>query len=553
MAKVNGGDLVVRTLKREGVRQLFALSGGHIDTIFDACIDEGIRIIDTRHEQAAVHMADGWARVTRQPGVAAVTAGPGVVDAVPGVAVAYHGGAPVVLLGGRSSIEGIEQGRLQDMDQAELLRPITKWSKTVFDTRRIPEYVATALRHACSGRPGPVFLEIPVDVISREVDDADARIPERYRTNARPYGDPEAIRQAMLLLASAQRPVIVAGSGVWWSQAGEELLSLAETAGIPVLTRNMARGIVPDDHPLAVGFHPIALMQADALLVVGTRLDFTIGYGRPPLFAENAKVIQVDVEQRDLGKNRELDVGIVGDARAVLSQLVAEAKQRSFAVDPGWPSVVKMTRDAWRSALSEGMNSNASPIHPVRLCREVSSFLDRDAIVISDGGDIAGFTLQVFDANSCPSVVWVGSFGHLGVGIPYAIAAKLAYPDRQVVVMCGDGTFGLNGMEFDTAIRHKTPFVCVISNDGAWGMIKHDQEQRYGCDRVIGCELGVTRYDKVVEALGGYGEFVERPEDVQPALRRAFESGLPACINVATDPTVASGALSDSFIPWPIL
>lgn len=543
----------MRTLKREGVRNLFALSGGHIDAIFDACIDEGIRIIDARHEQAAVHMADGWARLTGEPGVAAVTAGPGVVDAVPGVAVAHQGGVPVVLLGGRSSIEGIEQGRLQDMGQVELLRPITKWAKTVFDTKRIPEYVGAALRHACSGRPGPVFLEIPVDVITREVDEAEAPVPERYRTRARPQGDPAAIREAIALLSAAQRPVIVAGSGAWWSGAGEEIVRLAEVTGIPVLTRNMARGLVPDDHPLAVGFYPLPLMQADAFLIVGTRLDFVLSYGRPPLVSNEAKVIQVDVEPEDLGKNRGPDVGIVGDAKAVLAQLVAEAERVALAVDPAWPAMVKATRDVWRSTLAEGMNSEAVPMHPLRLCREVASFLDRDAIVIADGGDIAGFANQVFEAKVSPSVVWVGPFGHLGVGIPYAIAARLAYPTRQVVVVCGDGTFGLNGMEFDTAIRHKLPFVCVVGNDGAWGMIKHDQEKRYGRDRIIGCELGVTRYDKVVEALGGYGEFVERPEDVQPALRRAFDSGVPACINVATDPTIASWTLSESFIPWPIL
>ncbi len=530
-----GGDLVARALKEEGVECIFGLSGGHINGIFDACIDYGIRIIDTRHEQAAVHMAEGWARFTGKPGVAVVTAGPGAVNAFPAVTVAMQSGSPVVVISGRSSIERRDIGAMQDMDQIEVMHPVTKWARSVLTTSRISEYVSAAFRQAQSGRPAPVFLEIPIDVLDGNVKTEEVIWPKGYRTEHRPYGDPEAIKKAADLLRNAKRPLVVAGGGVWWSGAGEELRAFVEALNIPFYTRSMARGIIPDDHPLGGGLFPAGLTQADLALIIGTKLDWTIAYGRPPIFHPDIKVIQVDIEPEEIGKNRPVDVGIPGDARAVLSQL-RQALEGKVKIAEDWVKTVKAMMGGVRTMYAGDIRKEGSPIHPARLAQEVREFLARDALLVVDGGDIAVFANILLDALSPGSLMWVGAFGHLGVGIPYAMAAKLAYPQRQVALLSGDGSIGFSFMEFDTAIRHRIPIVCVVSNDAGWGQIRREQINKYGRERIIGSQLGVRPYHKMVEAMGGYGEFVERTEDVKGAIERAFASGLPACINVKTDP-----------------
>ncbi len=530
-----GGDLVAWGLKAEGVDCIFGLSGGHINSIFDACIDYGIRIIDTRHEQAAVNMAEGWARFTGKPGVAVVTAGPGAVNALPGVAVAMQSGSPVVIISGRSSIERRDIGALQDMDHIEVMHPITKWARSVLKTSRISEYVSSAFRQARSGRPGPVFLEIPIDVVDSNVRREEVIWPKGYRTEHRPFGDPLAIEKAADLLAKAKRPVLVAGGGVWWSGAGEELCAFVEATNIPFYTRSLARGIIPDDHPLGGGLFPAGLTQADVALIVGTKLDWTIAYGRPPIFHPDIKVIQVDIEPEEIGKNRPVDVGIPGDAGAVLAQL-RQALQGKPKITDDWAKTIKAMISGVRGQFAGDIRKAGSPVHPARLAQEVREVLPRDAALVVDGGDIALFANILLNAFSPGSLMWVGGFGHLGVGIPYAIAAKLADPQRKVAVLTGDGSIGFSLMEFDTAVRHCIPIVCVVSNDGGWGQIRRGQIAKYGRDRVIGCELGLRPYHKIVEAMGGYGEYVERTEDVRPAVQRAFASGLPACINVQTDP-----------------
>jgi len=529
-----GGDLVAWGLKEEGVEYIFGLSGGHVNSIFDASIDFGIKIIDTRHEQAAVHMAEGWARFTRKPGVAVVTAGPGAVNAFPGVAVALQSGSPVVVISGRSSIERRDIGAMQDMDHIEVMHPVTKWARSVLKTSRIPEYVCAAFRQAQSGRPGPVFLEIPIDVVDGNVPNEEVVWPKCYRTEHRPYGDPQAIEKAAELLRNAKRPVIIAGGGAWWSGAEKELRALVEETNIPFYTRSMARGIIPDDHPLGGGLFPAGLTQADVALVVGTRLDWTIAYGRPPIFHPDIRVIQVDIEPEEIGKNRPVDVGIPGDARAVLSQL-RQSLQGKVKTSDDWAKTIKAMMSGIRTQFAGDVRKEGSPVHPARLAREVREVLARDAFLVVDGGDIAVFANILLDAYGPGSLMWVGAFGQLGVGIPYAIAAKLAYPQRQVAVLSGDGSFGFSLMEIDTAVRHHIPIVCVVSNDGGWGQIRREQIKKYGRERVIGSNLGVRPYHKIVEAMGGYGEMVERTEDVNGAVERAFASGLPACVNVETD------------------
>lgn len=547
--KWHGGDLIARALKKEGVELIFALSGGHINPIFDGCLTEGIRIIDTRHEQGALHMAEGWARFTGRPGVAVVTAGPGVLNALPGIGVASQSAAPVVVIAGRSSLAQRDLGSMQDIDQLELVRPLVKWARSVYQVERLPEYVAAAFRHAVTGRPGPAFLEVPIDIINQEADKSGVIFPTRYYTLMRPHAAGEAVQEAASLLARAERPVILAGGGVWWSGAAAELTAFAEQTGIPVYTRTMARGAIPEDHPLAGGFYPLGLMQADVVLVLGARFDWTSGYGRPPLFSPGMKTIQVDIDAANIGKNRPAAVGLVGDVKAVLGQLAGALRGAALSVDPGWVSTIQTLRAVARDTVAGGAASDAEPIHPARLCRTVREFLPREAAVVVDGGDIAGFAVLTMDALSPASLQWVGAFGHLGVGLPFAIAGKLACPSRPVAVISGDGSFGLSAMEFDTAVRHNIPVVCIISNDCGWGQIRRGQRQAYGRERVTGCELGVKRYDLLVEALGGYGVYVEKLADLKPALEKAFASGLPACINVRTDPEAVFGGMD---LPWSI-
>lgn len=527
MTQVSGGSLVAKILKREGVKYIFALSGGHIDPIFQGCLDEGIRVIDTRHEQAAVFMADGWARVTGQPGVAVVTAGPGVTNAITGLWVAQGTASPVVIFGGRSPLREFEWGSLQDMDSLSLVRTVTKWAKAGYETKRIAEYVSMAFRHAMSGRPGPAYLEFPVDILNANIEEAEVILPTNYRTTARPQGDPTLVRTAIELLSRAERPVIIAGSGVWWSQAANELQEFVELTKIPLST---AQGYIPADHPLYLP--AVGNADADVVLLVGARLDFRLRYGRSPMFNNNSKWIQVDIEPTEIGRNRPIDIGITGDAKAILAQMIEEARVRfKEGVELPWVEECRKRLKAAQERLEMFMNSDSVPIHPARLCSEVRDFIDRDATVVIDGGDISGWGFRTIGSYQPGHLLSVVPTGTLGVGPSFAMAAKLARPNTQVVLISGDGSFGLNAMEFDTMVRHNLQVVCVISNDSAWGMVMHEQQAK-GMDRVVGTELGFVRYDKVVEELGGYGEMVNEPVDIRPALQRAFASGKPACINV---------------------
>ncbi len=541
MGIVSGGHLLIRSLRNEGIGHIFALSGIHIQSIFNACIDEGVRIIDTRHEQAAVHMAEGEARVTGRAGVSVVTAGPGLTDAVTGVAAAFQSASPVIIISGRSTLAEFDKGSVQEMDQVTLMKSITKWARTVYETKRIPEYVSIAFRHAYAGRPGPVYLDIPNDILDNKVDEGTVSFPEGYRSEGRPQGEPVLIQRAVELLLAAKRPVVIAGSGVWWSQASEELQELVETMKLPLILTQKGRGSVPEDHPLCFGPTRVGTREADVVLVIGTRIDNMMSYGQPPLFNPSGRWIQVDIEASEIGHNRSVDIGIVGDAKAVLKQMIELGRDKSeVRKELPWVEECRAYVKSRAQRIEAELFSNQVPIHPLRLCQEIKDFLDRDATIVVDGGDISVWGQTVFRIYHPGHWLDLGPFSGLGPGIPFGIAAKLARPDKQVVILVGDGTFGLNGMEFDTAVRHNIPIVTVIGNDGAWGMIKHRQEITYGADRIIGSELGFTRYDKVVEALGGYGEHVRMPQDIRPALERAFASGLPACVNVETDPAITS-------------
>jgi len=536
----HGGHLLAALLRREGVPNLFTLSGGHIAPIYDGCVDEGIRIVDFRHEQAAAHAADGWARVTGRPGVAAVTAGPGVTDAVTGVANALYADSPMLLLGGRAPLAEQRMGSLQEMDHVALMRPITKWADTCWETRRIAEYAAEALRHATAGRQGPVFLDIPLDV-QFDVWPDGLELPEGYRTEARPQGDPDLVKRAAKALQDAAHPVIFAGSGVRWSEAHDALEALADAMKVPVYLNSLGRGCLPPDHPsFFSASRKHALGKADVLLALGVDWDFRLGFGRKSL-PEDLTVIQVDVDGRHIGRNRRVDVGIVGDPGRVIEQLLAEGLGN--AEEPAWTGEVRGVETEKHEAAKAGMESGAVPIHPQRFAREIRDFLDDDATVVGDGGDIVGISASIVQAQRPGYWLDPGPFGCLGVGPSFAIAAKLARPETQVAIIYGDGSFGLNAMEYDSAIRQDLPFVGIIGNDGAWGQIKVAQEALYGPGNAPAANLSTEAgYERMVEGLGGYGERVTEPGEIRPALQRAFDSGVAACLNVIVDPSLMQRA-----------
>lgn len=536
MGMIHGGWLVAKTLKREGVEVVFTLSGGHIAAIYDGCMREGIRVVDTRHEQAAVHAAEGWAKCTRTPGVAILTAGPGITDGVTGVANAYLANSPVLVIGGAAPLSLWDRGALQEMNQIDLLRPITKCARTVHETSRLGEYTASAFRQMLNGKPGPVFLEMPMDVLNNLADTGtlfEPGEPSHYRYTGRVAPDPEMVAQAAALLEKARSPVIMAGTAVWWCAAAEPLRLLAERLNAPVYLNGAGRGCLPPTHPLFFSAsRRKALEGSDTILLIGTRMDFRLNHGQPPLIPADANIIWFDLVGEDVGVNRGAAVGLVGDVGLSMQQLTEATRQLN---EGDWLNYIRtQERKAWERD-EAALNSGAVPIHPMRLCREIRDFIDEDTTVVGDGGDIVSYAGRIINVYKPGYWLDPGPMGCLGTGTGFAMAAQIARPGKKVLIVHGDGAFGLNGMEFESMARHKLPVVSVIGNDGAWGQIKHPQRMMLGHATAAELAPGI-RYDKMVEALGGYGELVTRPEDIRPAIERAFASGLPACINVLIDP-----------------
>jgi acetolactate synthase-1/2/3 large subunit len=543
MDTLTGGRLVARMLRKEGVSTVFTLSGLHVAPIYAGCVDEGVRLVDTRHEQAAAHAADAWARLTRGVGVAIVTAGPGVTDAVTGVANAWAASSPLLLLGGAAPTFNQGRGSLQELPQVPLFQGITKWADRVPSAELVPSFLARAFRVARAGRPGPVFLELPWDVLSNGADEALAEAQVRYRTDARLPGDPAKLEAALALLARAERPVLVGGSSVWWDDGVAALERLATRSGIPVYLNGMGRGCLPPDH--ASSFHlsrKEALAAADLVIVVGTPLDFRMGYGTEPTFAPGAKVVQVDVDAAEIGRNRPIEVGIVGDARSVLEALAGAARLSPAAAE--WRSSLRGTETARAERQRAFEESEAVPIHHFRLAKAIETVAARagDVTFVGDGGNVVAVAAKTIRARLPGRWLDPGPLGTLGVGAPFAMAAKLLAPERPVCVVQGDGSFGLNGMDYETAVRFGLPMVVVVGNDAAWGQIRVPQRALYGEEHAVATRLAPTRYDRVVEALGGRGEHVDRPEDLVPALERAFASGTVYCVDVAIDPEAAASS-----------
>jgi thiamine pyrophosphate-dependent acetolactate synthase large subunit-like protein len=530
-SQLHGGRLVARRLKAHGVSKLFTLSGGHLFSIYDGCREEGIDIVDVRHEQAAAFAAEGWAKVTREPGVAALTAGPGVTNGMSALGSAQQGNSPMLVLGGRAPAMRWGKGSLQEIDHVPFVRPLTKLAETADSTAEIPGLVDEALRAAVSPHSGPTFLDFPMDYVFMEAPDEEqpAELP-------RPWEGPaaEGVERAAALLRDAERPVIMAGTNLYWGRGERELTALAELCGIPAFLNGLARGCLPADHELFFSrARSAGLTNADVALVVGVPMDFRLAFG--DAFGPDTDIIVLDVAEPARDHPRAVAAELYGALPATLRALAEGAG--GGASTKAWVEQLRNVETEKREAEKAEMADDRSPLHPLRLYAELDGLLDRDAIVIGDGGDFVSYAGRVI--NTYEPGCWLdpGPFGCLGCGPGYALAAKLAHPERQVVLLQGDGAFGFSGMEYDTLARHGVNVVGVMGNNGIWALEKHPMEFLYGYSVAADLRPG-TRYDEVVRALGGHGELVERPEQLRPALERAFSAGTPALVNVLTDPTV---------------
>lgn len=536
----HGGQLIARALKREGVTHLFTLCGGHIMPIYEGCIDEGIRVIDVRHEQAAAMAADGMTRVTRNPGVAAVTAGPGVMNAVTGIANARAADSPVVVIGGQSDFARMGQGALQEGPQVPVLAPLTKWSASCYDAKLLPEYVHTAFREATSPRMGPAFMEVPWDILFSEA--AEPTLPSGARRV--PYdarASDAQLRRAADLLAQAERPVVLAGAGVWWNHGEDALRAFADAFDAPYYLNSLARGMVPRSHPRFFVFsRSKALEQADVILDLATPFDFRMNFGEG--VAPDAKVIHVDTTPGAMGRHP-VEVGLVGNVGQTLRDLHALLKTRPAPDRAPWLQTLRAhdsrkAEEAARDARAEG-----APMHALRFLKELNDVIDDDTIVVGDGGNIVALAGKVLEVSRPGHWLDPGPYGTLGVGLPFAMAAKLAHPAKKVLVLSGDGAFGLNGMEIESCARQDIPIVTVVANDGAWNQIRDPQLTFYGEARAVATALSPdARYDLVATAMGAHGEHVTEAKEVGPAVERAFTTRKAAVINVTIDRATNKGS-----------
>ncbi|HVP01430.1 MAG TPA: acetolactate synthase [Solirubrobacteraceae bacterium] len=531
--KLHGGRLVARRLKQHGVTKLFTLSGGHLFSIYDGCRAEGIDLIDTRHEQAAAFAAEGWAKVTRTPGVAALTAGPGVTNGMSALGSAQMNASPLVVLGGRAPAMRWGQGSLQEIDHVPFVRPLTKLAATAGSTDEIPGLVDDALATALRPHSGPTFVDFPLDHVFMEAEEPgpSAPLPDPADEPVAPVG----LERAIALLRDAERPVIMAGTNVWWGHGEEALLRLVSERRIPVFLNGMARGCVPADHELFFSrARGAGLTNADVALVVGVPMDFRLGFGGA--FGEAAEIIVLDRAEPLRDHPREPAAELYGGIGATLDALREGTAGLQDATGP-WVKQLRGVEREKRSAETAELTDDRAPLHPMRIYHELGALLDRNAIVVGDGGDFVSYAGRVVDSYEPGCWIDPGPFGCLGSGTGYALAAKLAHPGRQVVLLHGDGAFGFSGLEYDTLARHGVNVVGVMGNNGIWALEKHPMEFLYGYS-VVADLRPQTRYDTVVEALGGHGELVRTPAELRPALERAFAAGRPALVNVLQDPNV---------------
>jgi acetolactate synthase-1/2/3 large subunit len=538
---LTGAELFVRTIAQLGIRHIFTLVGDHLNEVLSVAARDGIRIVDMRHESGVTHAADAWARLTRHPAISLVTGGPGHTNSLTGIATANLAGSPLIAVSGSRPTTLGDRGAFQDIDQVSLARPVVKWAAEPPSAAQIPFYLSRAYAEANSGRRGAVHLTIPVDLFTGTADDSGAPAASPPKISApRPdaVDDATDIDRALAMLRAAKRPVVIAGSGIWWSSAGAELHSFAEKTSLPIYTITLARGVIADNHPLCMGYadpalNPAALkayQEADLILVIGKRLDYRLALGGTRVFPADTRFIQVDIHAPELGMNRKLDVAIHADARLTL---------RAFT--EGWPGGtdtsewlghLRALRAQWEQAVDHIADDGSLPMHPARFYRELKRCLPADILYSWDGGDFAHWGRVSLPALIPGGWLRLGPLGTIGSSLPNGIALQLANPGKPVVVITGDGALGFYLAEMDTAVRHKLPFVLIVGNDAGWGLERELQRATIGGSATVGCELSPARYDAIMEAFGGRGETIERIEQVRPAVERAFASGVPYCLNV---------------------
>ncbi|MDE2005185.1 MAG: thiamine pyrophosphate-binding protein [Rhodospirillales bacterium] len=535
MAELTGSEILAKCLKKEGVEDLFFIMGGPMLLAEATCVKEGIRMIDVRHEQAAAFSCQAYSRLLQKPSVCMAASGPGVTNLVTGVANALVDCCPVVAIGGSSPISQFGRQVFQEIDQMAIMQGCVKYADRIYNLKRIPQQVNFAFQKAMSGKPGPVYLDFPGDILYQKIDESlvDWSFAGRPLLDSRPLGNPQQVAKLVDALANAKQPIIVSGSGVIWSRAWEEMHALVDKIGIPFYTTPQGRGVVPDDHPCSyMAMRSSAFRDADLIVVLGTRMNYIIGHAAPPRFGGNATIARIDIDSDEIATAaRFVDIPVVGDCKMVLRQVLDGIGGR----------ITQENYKAWRQKLAEGEAAKRAgagankyaedgDIHPVRLLEEVKNFAKRDAILCVDGQETLNFGRLTMPTFAPGHRLNSGPFGTMGVGLPFGVGAKVACPDKQVIVVHGDGSFGLNAMELDTAVRHKIPILVVISLNGGW--TADPKREKPGRD------LGYTRFDKMCEALGGYGEYVTQPEEIRPALERAqakVDQGMVAVVNVRTD------------------
>ncbi len=542
---ISGGHLAAKALKSEGIDTIFTLCGGHIIDIYDGCVDEGIRIIDVRHEQVAAHAADGYSRQTGRLGCVVTTAGPGFTNAITGIATAFRSESPVLHIGGQGALTQHKMGSLQDLPHVDILSPITKFAASVRSTERVADMISMAARECFSGAPGPSYLEIPRDILDREVELVKAIIPSagHYRASTKSIGDPRDIETLAELLVKSERPAILIGSQVWTCRGHQEAIDMVRGLNIPAYFNGSGRGLLPPGDPHH--FHRTrrdAFNQADVIVIVGTPFDFRMGYGKR--LRADATVVQIDLDYRTVGKNRDVSLGLIGDPGAVLKAVhdaTTASRDNGALRREGWLQELRAMEMQKTDKLMPLFTSDKEPIHPYRVAWELNEFLTEDTIYIGDGGDVVTISAQAVQPRAPGNWMDPGALGSLGVGTGFAMASKLVHPHKEVLCYYGDGSFGMTAFDMETANRFGAPYLAVIGNNSAMNQIRYGQITKYGSERGdVGNLLGDVPFSKFAEMLGGYGEEVRQPGQIAPALQRSREAiqstGKSAVINIWVDP-----------------
>jgi acetolactate synthase I/II/III large subunit len=526
-----GAELFVDAIQRHGIQEIFTLVGDHLNDVLLCAGARGLRILDMRHEAAVVHAADTWARTHRRPALSLVTGGPGHTNSLTGVATAFAACSPVLTVSGSRASTQAQRGAFQELDQMGMVRPVVKWAAEPVSAAQIPFYVGRAYTEAMSGRPGPVHLTIPVDLFAAKVDGA-----APYPSTSAPhpsYPNAGDVSRALELLRAAERPVIIAGSGVWWSGAEVELRAFAEHTRIPVYSITLARGVYPDTEPYSFGYADPSLnraaarafAEADVVMVLGKRVDFRLALGSTRIFPATAKLIQVDIHAAEIGMNRRVEVGICADVKTTLQAMLAETEHPWE--ERAWLNRARELRSEWTEWLANAADAD-SPLHPASFYRELRDVLPTEVLYSWDGGDFAHWGRAILPATKPGGWVRLGPLATIGAALPNGLALQIAHPDKPVAVITGDGSLGFYIAEMDTAVRHNLPIVIIVGNDAGWGL----ERELQGRDRTVGCELRATRYDLVMEGFGGAGENITTLAGVRPAVERAFAARRPYLLNV---------------------